>query len=561
MNESYLLIYFTAFFLTGICHFLFTGFRYREFAIYLPVLIMAIAFRRGGPWIELAGVALLYLVFLRLSLKKLPRKISLLLELSIFYLAYLADFRISFIQFGGRFIYLNFLSPILTIIWLFLLVRIFKFLSHLPGMVPGILIIYPAILFIISSTQSTPLFFAKSLSLVLSGIATWHFILFILKKPRVDSLQISFIGFLAGIMTITGVTKRVAFVTMIFPSFFVILPIFFIISFIFYFYLRENINEIKKSSSYRIIWRFTHRRAIISTYFIFLYLAIVCFTLLGHASISVKVLLMLVSTISVLTLIFILTIKMEEREKHVKIRKPTLLGVAMDNLTREELLSEIELALCRDEKIFITTPNAIAFVIAEHNAEFREALSSASYNIPDGAGVIWASDVLDCSLGQRITGVDFMLSLLKKAESEEKSVYFLGSTDEVISELKKKVSASHPGLKICGSHNGYLNSDDESKVIHEINSLKPDFLFVAMGMPKQELWIHRNLPQLETRLAIGVGGAFNVHSGVVNRAPKFLRICGLEWLWRFIREPWRLVLLWQLFFFVLMVLSAKIEEE
>ncbi|MDD5091939.1 MAG: hypothetical protein PHQ23_13615, partial [Candidatus Wallbacteria bacterium] len=419
MNEQYLTLYLCALALTAFCYWFFLGIACQELVLIIPLVSLISGLLSGSQWMILLGLVVLFLLHTRFFSKHgKSERLRLISEILIYYLTYRSGFSIPFVHLIGDFIYLDLLSPVFTVIWLLLLTRTFCFIGRLNGVVPGIMLMFSAILFMVSRSQQSPLLFAEHLAVMVAAFATFYSIMFVVRKVGLTQEQTALLGYLAGIMSITGVTKRVAFVALIFPSFFIILPFYFIASFIFYFYLRENLTEVRKSAGYQIIWRFTNRRALISTYFIFFYLAVWFFTLLAKISIPMKIATISLATTAMTLLVFILTVKMENYQMREKKLRNLILGIPIDNLDRGELLEAIDRRREQGEKVFVTTPNAVAFVIAHGNGEFRKALSNASFNIPDGAGVIWAADVLENSLQERITGVDFMMLLLKKAADE-----------------------------------------------------------------------------------------------------------------------------------------------
>jgi len=209
----------------------------------------------------------------------------------------------------------------------------------------------------------------------------------------------------------------------------------------------------------------------------------------------------------------------------------------------------------RKNPALVFTPNAEILVKAHDDAEFGRVLKNADLVVPDGTSLLWASKVLKRPLETRVTGIDLMQRLLTEAENAGWSVYFLGAKPDVIVEAAARVKHLHPGLKLVGYHHGYF--DDDFSVIEGINKLRPDILFVGMGAPKQELWLTRNREELNCRVALGVGGSFDVLSGRVDRAPLWMQNKGLEWLYRYIREPSRLKRSILLPRFVRLVLKEK----
>lgn len=232
-----------------------------------------------------------------------------------------------------------------------------------------------------------------------------------------------------------------------------------------------------------------------------------------------------------------------------------ILGVRVDNLNIQEVLKKISEFLDSNNSHKIFTPNPEMLVDAQKDKYFSEVLNSGDLNICDGFGLSLVSGV------KRFPGADLMLVICQIAESKNKSVYLLGSDNkEVLVDTKKFLEKKFPNLRIVGSNPGLkidklkaddkdiiaYNQDENDDILHDIIMTAPDILFVAFGHIKQEKWIQENLPDLPSiKIAIGLGGSFDFISGKVKRAPKFLRHIGLEWLYRLVKEPWRIKRIWK----------------
>lgn len=215
---------------------------------------------------------------------------------------------------------------------------------------------------------------------------------------------------------------------------------------------------------------------------------------------------------------------------------------------REQILKEC--------KTFIVTANPEIVMYANEDKEYMKIIQEADYVVPDGSGILLASKRLKQPLQERITGYDLMMELLKEANDENWSIYFLGGKEEVNIKAVNRIQEQFPKVNIIGRHHGYFSLDDE-KVPNEIRSLKPDLVFVALGFPRQEQWIYRHYNTFEKGVFIGVGGSVDVLAGTVKRAPQFWQKIQLEWLYRLLQQPsrWRRML--ALPKFLLKVLKTK----
>lgn len=227
-----------------------------------------------------------------------------------------------------------------------------------------------------------------------------------------------------------------------------------------------------------------------------------------------------------------------------------ILGVRVNSTPTSSVLRKIDQRIKRGEKTFVVTPNPEFLVFGQQNPWFRKILNSATIAIPDGIGLVWASRLLAFKpLVTRISGTDLMEKLCALAAKNGWGVYLLGGAPGVALKSITALKNRYPGLNGWAKSGPELNLSPDTchlspkqeiaRVVRRINLRKPDFLFIAFGMGKQEKFIYDNWDKLNVKLAMGVGGAFDYLSGQVPRAPKWVRNLGLEWLYRLLREPWR----------------------
>ena len=145
------------------------------------------------------------------------------------------------------------------------------------------------------------------------------------------------------------------------------------------------------------------------------------------------------------------------------------------------------------------------------------------------------------NLRREFLGQTYFRETLKLGEKEGLTFYLLGGAPGIPEKTKEALLKIFPNIKIVGVHDGYLQGEEEEKVIEEINRLEPNVLFVAMGAPKQEKWIYNNRHRLKVDVATGQGGTFDYEAGNIKRAPVFIQKIGIEWLWRLILQPSRIV--------------------
>ena len=175
------------------------------------------------------------------------------------------------------------------------------------------------------------------------------------------------------------------------------------------------------------------------------------------------------------------------------------------------------------------------------NDELWGYLRNADFVTADGMPIVLLSKLLGMALPERVTGADMVPQICRRCAEEGMSVYVLGGDREAIEEALRKLKVESLKLKVVGIDPAFVKLDvDQPEIVARINAAKPDILFVALGNPKQELWMGRNAAKLDVGVMIGVGGTFNFIAGRVKRAPRWMQRCGLEWIYRIIQEPGRL---------------------
>lgn len=236
-------------------------------------------------------------------------------------------------------------------------------------------------------------------------------------------------------------------------------------------------------------------------------------------------------------------------------QKESYFGVDVSPLSYEEILADVETRMQQNLKSTIIAVNPEKVMAAEQNEQLRELINNSTYGIPDGVGILLASKLKKGTITSRVTGVDMMDRLLRFAAEKGYRVFLYGAKEEVVSKAKEKIEEKYPSIIISGYENGYVQ--DPQVVINKINEAKADFLFVAMGSPKQELWIREHMDLVTAKVFQGVGGSFDVFAGHVKRAPAFYRKFGLEWMYRLMKEPKRFKRQLALPKFLLKVMRSK----
>lgn len=179
--------------------------------------------------------------------------------------------------------------------------------------------------------------------------------------------------------------------------------------------------------------------------------------------------------------------------------------------------------------------------------------------IPDGIGMVLAARLIHGANVERVPGCELMQNLCGLAEKKGYRIFIYGAREEVNKSAVEKLTIRHPDIKIVGRQNGYLPADHNEKLLNRINTSKAQILFLALGSPKQEIWIAENRDKLEhIRVCQGIGGTLDVLAGTVKRAPAIYCKTGLEWFYRLICEPKRIKRQIKLPIFAVQVLLSKL---
>lgn len=236
-----------------------------------------------------------------------------------------------------------------------------------------------------------------------------------------------------------------------------------------------------------------------------------------------------------------------------------ILGVPFFNTNRHQFVQQIDRHISHNEKKFIVTANPEIVMKANDEPDYMEYIKAASYITADGIGIIKAAQLLDRPIEERVTGYDTMMDLLRLANEKKYSIYLLGAKPETLEKTEAEIKKQFPQIQISGSHHGYFDWES-SEIRDEIIEKKPDLVFVALGVPRQEQWIAQNLPYFDKGIFMGIGGSFDVIAGTVKRAPVMWQKMNLEWFYRLLKQPSRFVRMLALPKFVIHVLKQKANE-
>lgn len=230
------------------------------------------------------------------------------------------------------------------------------------------------------------------------------------------------------------------------------------------------------------------------------------------------------------------------KDQTLQARKYDILGIDFDFIDFTLALAKVRELITKKRRGYITLTNPRGVVIARKDPSLRDALTNAELVLPDGIGIILASILLGYGRSCRVDGPTLMLKICDKGRKYGYAHYFYGGKEGVARKLVEKLTEEYPGLDVVGTHCPpfrKLSQQEDDAVIEEINAAKPDIVWVGTGAPKQDKWMHDHLGRIHAPVMVGVGAAFDYNSGNMKRAPKWVRACCLEWLYRLFIEPRR----------------------
>jgi N-acetylglucosaminyldiphosphoundecaprenol N-acetyl-beta-D-mannosaminyltransferase len=228
--------------------------------------------------------------------------------------------------------------------------------------------------------------------------------------------------------------------------------------------------------------------------------------------------------------------KMDVIENH----KRRILSLNIDLISYADSLEKIITMGLGKDKGYVCFANVHMVIEAKQSESFAQMVNSSSLVLSDGMPLVKALKLLYNQSQERIAGMDVFPDLLMRSDKKGLRVFFFGTTHEILNKIDRKVSLEYPTLKIAGMFSPPFDRPlNDQRYVSMINDSQADLVFVALGCPKQEIWMSENSSKIDAVL-LGVGGAFPVFAEVQTRAPKALRNMSLEWLYRLYQEPGRL---------------------
>lgn len=216
----------------------------------------------------------------------------------------------------------------------------------------------------------------------------------------------------------------------------------------------------------------------------------------------------------------------------------------IDNLTMAETLHEIDKLIQKKNCSYVVTPNVDHIVRLEKDVELQKVYKNASLILTDGKPLIWISKWYKTPIKEKISGSDLFPKVCELAANKNYTMYLLGAAEGVADTAEKNLMKKYPGLNVVGTYSppfGFEKNEQEmNKIKTQIQEVHPDILIVGLGCPKQEKFMYYHCKELGVPISFGLGASIDFEAGNIKRAPKWMSNHGLEWLYRFSKEPKRL---------------------
>lgn len=238
-----------------------------------------------------------------------------------------------------------------------------------------------------------------------------------------------------------------------------------------------------------------------------------------------------------------------------------LFGCPVHRLNMEQTVDIIDQSIQEGRSLQHVVVNAAKLANMQKDEQLKESVVNCDIINADGQAVVWAAKILGQPLPERVAGIDLMTNLVELASKRKYRVFFFGAKEEVVKKVVDKYSELYAPDIIAGYRNGYFKKEEETEIAKQIADSKADILFVAITSPKKEIFLNTYKDIIKTPFIMGVGGSFDVVSGMTKRAPLWMQKNGLEWFYRVMQEPKRM---WKRYLvtntiFIKMVLMERLE--
>lgn len=220
------------------------------------------------------------------------------------------------------------------------------------------------------------------------------------------------------------------------------------------------------------------------------------------------------------------------------------LNTYIDNITMKEAVTYIDTMILNKQKGYIVTPNVDFIIRLEKDDKFKKIVQQADLIVTDGKPLIWIAKKLGTPIKEKISGSDLSPKIFELAAKNGYSIFLLGGKEGVAEKAKINMEKKYEGIQIIGTYSPSFGFEKDGEEVNKINQIinrdNPDILLVCLGSPKQEIFIYENINKYNAIVSLAVGATIDFEAGNIKRAPKWISNIGMEWFYRFCKEPTRL---------------------
>ena len=235
--------------------------------------------------------------------------------------------------------------------------------------------------------------------------------------------------------------------------------------------------------------------------------------------------------------------KVRERAKSYACGGVPILGVNIAAVNMDCAVRKIMDWIKKDEKQYVCVTGVHGIMACQSDTQLKAIHNLSGLTVPDGMPLIWIGRIYGFTDIGRVYGPDLMLAICQNSVPLRFSHFLYGGQVGVADDLKKRLENKYPGIRIVGTYTPpfrSLNPEEERELKEKVSDTKPDFFWVGLSTPKQESFMAASLPYLDTKVMIGVGAAFDIHTGRISDAPAWIKKIGMQWMHRLCQEPRRL---------------------
>jgi len=220
-----------------------------------------------------------------------------------------------------------------------------------------------------------------------------------------------------------------------------------------------------------------------------------------------------------------------------------ILGVRVHATSMDRALARLETAVNQGEKGYVCVTGVQGVMEAQGDPVLKDIINGSLLTIPDGRPTVWVGWMRGLMQMRQVTGPDMMLRICELSAQKGYTHFFFGGNDGVADQLKESLTRRYPGLNVVGTYCPPfrpLDESEEAELIRTVAQLRPDFFWVGLSTPKQEKFMGKYLFRLDTKVMLGVGAAFDIHTGRIKDAPYWMKLTGVQWIHRIYQDPKRL---------------------